>query len=137
MLFFPNTLLKFGPMIANGKVVKLFGRLSLTEEKDSKIICEQVTPIEEMENGSGNNHTPSSKKKRPGLYLKIPNQTCHEYQKAMQYIAIFDGLSPLYLYFTDSSKLVMAPAQYRVSVNDVLIGELQNLLGEKNVAYVE
>ena len=50
----------------------------------------------------------------------------------MQYIAIFDGPTELYLYFQDTGKLVRAPAVYRVDANPVLVRELKRLLGNLN-----
>ncbi len=59
------------------------------------------------------------------------------YRKALKYTAVFDGPTPLYIYFTDSRQLMAAPISMRVSVNDVLIRELKKILGVKNVAYVD
>ena len=70
----------------------------------------------------------------PGLYIRVPNENCHEYEKALQYIDIFDGRSDVYIYFTDNKKLVRAPSRYRVDINDVLVRELKKLLGENNAA---
>ena len=52
----------------------------------------------------------------------------------MQYIAIFDGATPLYLYFSDQKKLMLAPPAWRVDVNEPLLRALRQVLGEENVA---
>ena len=41
-----------------------------------------------------------------GLYLRVPNAEDPLCKKAMQYIEIFDGVTDLYLYYTDTKKLV-------------------------------
>jgi len=46
-----------------------------------------------------------------GLYLRVPNAEDPLCKKAMQYIEIFDGVTDLYLYYTDTKKLVRAPAR--------------------------
>lgn len=74
---------------------------------------------------------------RPGLYLKVESKDSPLYKKALQYTAIFDGATPLYLYFTQSKKLVLAPAELRVDVNEPLLRALRDLLGDENVALVE
>ena len=48
-----------------------------------------------------------------------------------------DGVTDLYLYYTDTKKLVRAPARYRVAVNYELVSALKKLLGEGNVALKE
>ena len=72
-----------------------------------------------------------------GLYLRVPNAEDPICKKAMQYIEIFDGVTDLYLYYTDTKKLVRAPARYRVAVNYELVSALRKLLGEGNVALKE
>ena len=72
-----------------------------------------------------------------GLYLRVPNAEDPLCKKAMQYIEIFDGVTDLYLYYTDTKKLVRAPARYCVAVNYELVSALKKLLGEGNVALKE
>ena len=119
------------------KIVKWLGRISMTEDKDTKIICEKVETLDRSSNEMEQVSTGKGRRtKHPGLYLKVSNQTDRRYAKAMQYIEIFDGATPLYILFTDTQKLMMAPARFRVSVNDVLLKALKDLLGEENVAFV-
>lgn len=58
-------------------------------------------------------------------------------KKAMQYIEVFDGVTDLYLYYTDTKKLVPRARRYRVAVNYELVSALKKLLGEGNVALKE
>jgi DNA polymerase-3 subunit alpha len=148
LLVFPNVLERFGSLVAEGSVVLVKGRLSLTEDKDATLVCESLSPppganlqpgqqenLQEPPQGESAAHVQKSTR-RPGLYLKLPGKESAHYRKAMRYIAVFDGATPLYLYFEDTKKLMQAPAQYRVSVNEVLLGALGSLLGEENVAVV-
>ena len=59
------------------------------------------------------------------------------YEKAKKYILVFDGPTPLYVYFEDTKKLMLAPTSMRVDVNDVLLRELCKVLGKANVAFVK
>lgn len=138
LLLFPNVYSRYASLFQEGKIVLAEGRLSLTEEKDTKLVCDAVYPPPQA--GAPMPQRQEEKKKsssRPGLYLKIPSKDSHEYQKAMQYIAVFDGPTELYLYFLDTGKLVRAPASCRLDANAVLIRELKKLLGEGAVALVE
>lgn len=143
LLVFPNVLERHGELVAEGNVVVAKGRLSLTEEKDAKLVCDTLSPPPQANGDSAPraaaNAQPAEKRRssRPGLYLKLPSKESFCYRKAMRYIAVFDGATPLYLYFEDTKKLMQAPMQYRVSINEVLLGALRELLGGENVALVQ
>ena len=135
MLVFPQTLAEYAGDIVEGKIVKAEARLSIREDRDAELICEKLEPAPPV-NGR---QTGTSEKKsgaRPGLYLKLPGEDSPLYQKAMKYLAVFDGPTALYLYFCDTKKLMRAPVSRRVDVNDVLIRELKKLLGSENVALI-
>lgn len=141
VLVFPSVLNQYGALITEGRVIAVRGRVSTTEDKDPKLICDAVVPVEEHGTllGSGQEQQNGRKQihsKRPGLYLKVQNPDCPKYRKALQYTAIFDGMTPLYLYFTDSKKLVLAPPALRVDLNEPLVRALRELLGNENVAVV-
>ena len=107
------------------------GKLNFAEEKAPELVCNGISPgTESAEEGHG-----PKKSVRPGLYLRLDSKEDPRYRKAMQYIAIFDGVSDLYLTFRDSGKLLRAPAKYRVDVNQPLVNALKELLGDENVAY--
>lgn len=133
ILVFPETLAAHSHLIVPGRVVRIAGRLNLTEDKAPQLVAEQVFPEPQEGEGASAERKPAS---RPGLYVKLPGKEAWEYQKAMQYLEIFDGVTPLYLYFQDTRKLMQAPPQLRVDVNEPLVNALKRLLGEENVVLV-
>ena len=158
ILVFPNVFETSQNAMREGDTAEFSGRLSFTEEQEPKLVADGVRRVSSMSDidlprfKSQNNRSsyevrqsesrqapPQSKKavSNPGLYLRIKNNECREYEKALQYIDIFDGRTDVYIYFTDSRKIVRAPARYRVDVNNVLIRELKKLLGDNNVALKE
>ena len=136
VLAFPKILSQYADWFSEGRIVKLFGRISLREDEDAKLICETAGSVPSLSAVQHAEEEGHKKAARPGLYLKLPGEDSREYKKAMQYLAIFDGTTQLYLYFQDTKKLLRAPASMSVSVNDSLIRELVRLLGENNVAVV-
>lgn len=142
-LVFPKTLEQYGNLLYEGSVVAVSGRLSFTEEKEPKLICEEASRPPEGTDGAqaagqqaaGQYAAAPKKPVREGLYLKVASADDPKYRKAMQYIEVFDGPSDVYLFFRDSGKLLRAPAKYRVEANSVLLGALEKLLGEENVAF--
>lgn len=143
VLVFPQIYDGCSQLIREGSAVKIRGRISFTEEKEPKLICDSITmpPTQESIRSAGGTvyerQTATREKqpvKNPGLYIKVSDMECSEYKKALQYIEVFDGSSDLYIYDLSNKKLVRAPAKYRVAINDVLIAALKKLLGSANVA---
>ena len=59
-----------------------------------------------------------------------------EYKKAMQFLAVFDGLTPLYIHFSDTKKTVKAPTKLwvdTVSGDNYVAKKLGEIIGEENV----
>lgn len=137
---FPKTLAEYSALVAEGKIVLAQGRLSLREDEDAKMICDRFDAAP-LPGSSGEIRkappVPAKKSKRPGYYIKVPSQSSPLYDRAKKYLAVFDGSTPLYIYFSDTKKLLLAPASMRVSVNEVLTKELKKLLGNENVAFVQ
>ena len=57
--------------------------------------------------------------------------------KVKNLLAIFEGPTPVYVYFADTKKLTCAARSMWVMVNDPLLEELKKLLGEESVKIVE
>lgn len=118
-LVFPKVLEQYGSLLYEGAVVEVQGKLSFTEDKAPELVCQSL-----------------GKPVRPGLYLRLSSQQDPRYDKAMRYIAVFDGgATDLYLTFQDTGKLLRAPAKFRVEINRPLLRALKELLGAENVAY--
>ena len=131
VLLFSQVLEQYGNLLYEGAVVEVAGKLSFTENKEPELVCNAMSvPADPTSLGA-----PAEKPVRPGLYLRFSSKEDPRYRKALQYIAIFDGVSDLYVSFQDTGKLLRAPAKYRVDVNRPLLRALEALLGEKNVAY--
>ncbi len=126
MLVFPSTLTEYAELIAEGRIVRAEARVSVREDRDAELVCQSLADAPRKRSSC-----------RPGLYLKVPGADSPLYRKARKYLAVFDGPTPLYIYFCDKKKLMLAPLSMRVSVNDVLVRELKKLLGGKNVAVID
>ena len=111
-------LAQYSHLITEGNIVRVVGRLSTSEEQDTKLICEAV--FEAPDKNGEMAQSSKERKNPPGLYLKVNSKEDMAYKKAMQYIAIFDGTMPLHIYFKDEKKLFHAPVSQRVDVNQPL-----------------
>ena len=131
MIVFPKVLENFYSYIKENSIVVINGRVNLRENEDAKLICESICYPSEL--GS---YKTEKKAKLPGLYVKLPKKGGKEEKRAFLLISIFDGIVPVYAYYEDSKKLIRNPEGLKVDVNDVLVRELKEKLGEKNVAVV-
>lgn len=133
VLVFPNVFERSSEFIKEGRVLRFRGKLSFTEEKEPKLICDFITRPEDITGGAAAAPQPAKKPvKNPGLYIKVPSKNSQLYKKAMKYIAVFDGGDKLYIYYEDEKKLVRAPSSMDVDINNVLIRTLNELLGPGN-----
>ena len=159
MLVFPKVLALCSQRLQDGAAVAISARLSVREEEEPKLICQNLVPIEEAlplhwigtpqrRNGAAPSHRepaagqpgPSAAKahsKHPGLYLKVPSLEDRAMAKVKNLLAIFEGPTPVYVYFADTKKFTCAARSMWVMVNDPLLEELKKLLGEESVKIVE
>ncbi len=143
MLVFPDVLAEFGGLIQDGAVLRIFGRISGREDEDKKLIGTRILTAptevtEQMQNAQAQSASiPQKKIKERGLYLRVPSENSEAYRRAVQVTDIFDGNTPLLIYYTESKKLWRTPYKMWVSVNDVMVRELKRRIGDKNVAFVE
>ena len=133
---FPKTLLENSPLIAEGNVLVFSGRLDVREDEPPKLICENILTAEKALERIGTSAPQNSepqKKKRSGLFLRFSSENCAEMLQAEKLLAIFDGRTPLYYYFMDTKKYVPMPFERFVDINEPLLNELKNVLGDENV----
>jgi len=140
VLVFPDLFDEYENIIKEGQVLKIYGKVSVNDDKPASLLASKIEKPDLNEAVSAPKaQAPKEevkKKSRPGLYLKFKNEQNSVYKKAIEYTSIFEGTTPLYLYFEDTKTLKKAPSSMFVDVNDVLIRELKKLLGESNVALV-
>ena len=74
--------------------------------------------------------------KRKGMYLKVSSQESEEMQKSQLILEIFEGSTPVYVYFSNVKKLFVCPKAMWVDANITMMNELKNILGEDNVILV-
>ena len=147
-LIFPKVLSEYRSLCEEGTVVLLKARVSIREEEDVKLVALSMQdpetvqkwgsePISAPENPTQPQPEKAKKQHKPGLYLRVDSKEDPKLRKAQEYLAIFEGACPLYIYFKDSKKMMLAPQRLFCDPNAPLLKQLKILLGEKNVALVE
>ena len=142
IIVFPKVLTENAMMLETGRVLVFYGRLDVRDEEPSKLICEHIYTLEAAKDYFSQKSVQGSdsiagpvRKRRSGLFLKFPTEGTPEQVQAEKLLAIFDGRVPLYYYFADTGKYVHQPYERSVDVNEPLINELKQLLGEENVVF--
>ena len=138
VIVFPKTLIQNSPLIAEGNVAVIKGRLDVRDDEPPKLICEFISTPENaqkelLEKPAVENKEQTVKKKKSGLFLRFDSENCPEQIQAEKLLSIFEGRTPLYYYFADKSEYKNLPFERFVDVNEPLLDELKNVLGEKNV----
>ena len=154
-LVFPRVLQEYGGIINVNEAVVVEARVSSREDEETKLVAERFLTVEEaqiipfMQTYSYQRKTPaqqrteaepapevSQKTSSSGLFIRVPSENSAEYKKAMDFLAVFEGLTPLYIHFAESKKTVKAPAKLWVDTNvdkGYVIRKLGQLIGEENV----
>lgn len=141
-LVFPKVLNENRALLQEETVILLKARVSMRDEEDVKLVALSVqeppssVPTQQEETPAAAPAAPK-KQHRPGLYLRVQNSQDPKLEKARQYLAIFEGSCPVYVYFKESKKMMLAPQSFFCEPNEPLLRQLGCLLGEKNVALVE
>ena len=134
VIVFPKTLAEKPMMFFEGNILLIHGRISMREDEDTKIVCEAVEAC------PSENSVPElkkEKKKAKGLFLRFDSEASPQVECCRKLLAIFDGNTSLYFYFTDKNEYKANPIRQGIDVNKVLLRELRKILGDSNVIYNE
>ena len=116
-------------LLQPGNIILIRGRLSLREDREPSVICETIEPNPKNLYKQQNNNT-ADKKQRKGVFLRLPSGNSKELRKITVLVDIFSGTFPVYCYYTDSKKYKIIGY---VNLNDPMIKEMTEILGEENV----
>ncbi|MBQ7957412.1 MAG: DNA polymerase III subunit alpha [Clostridia bacterium] len=127
VIVFAKNYIDYINLLSVGNVLLIGGRLSVREDEDCKLVCENISVAPEKVNIQ-----PAKKKENKGIYFRVKNKDCDEYKKIQHVLDVFDGNMPVYYYFTDDNKLVRHHSRL-CDVNDSMLKELKRIVGDKNI----
>ena len=143
---FPNVYEKYALYLSDGNAILIRGTLNFKENEEPKLICDSIEKARSNEECKNNSFAvnagrqPQNSINKPvntkpsALYLRIDDLNTELYNKAKRVLDIFEGSTPVIFYLTNSGRKVKAPSSMWVTLNDVMIKELEFQLGDKNVA---
>ncbi len=128
---FSSAYTAYRPLLTEGNIVVLTGRVSEREDRDAEITCDSVVNV--PENAAG---MPVKKNIKSGLYIKIPTENGNIISKIKETISRFSGNYDVVIVCEDSGKRLKAPQKLRIKGDKELTDALKALVGEKNVKFI-
>ncbi|MCR4434626.1 MAG: DNA polymerase III subunit alpha [Clostridiales bacterium] len=135
VIVFPAVLEKYSGFIEEENIILIRGRISVKEEENPKVICEEIRPLKSVPQGGV--PAPVEGKKAPKLYLKVGK--CNDEVFMLSLLSLmeyFSGFTPVVLCDEEKNIIETGNKQYRVNINETLLSELKLRLGEENVKVV-
>lgn len=122
-IIFPKIFEKYRDLIKEDSVVRLDGRLSVSEVEEPKIIVETIRSLSD---------------RRDKLYLKIEDRNYEAvFQQIKSVLRRYKGDTPVYVYLASHNQTVKADQSIWVDPSPELLLELKNLLGQESVKKVQ
>ena len=159
LIVFPKVFEQFNSLMNNGSVIAVIGEVSVKERADAspddtqteepkllvknilsvnKNVKEFQSPVPPKQSEPKEQKAeqaqpkPAQQNSLKCLYLKLPSMESEVFQKAKNLLSIFDGESPVFIYFEDTKKLTRANG-LDTYLNETALALLSEYLGKENV----
>ena len=150
MIVFPKNFIMYGNLLSVGSIILVDGKISVKDE-EVKLLAEKITvapkTVEEIPKDKINHlkptqqqnteNTQDNKKKKSGVFIKMPTENPEKTEKLKNLISIFEGKIPVYLYYEDTKKYDFLGMDFLTSINQPLTNELKHIFGDENVVVRE
>lgn len=131
MIAFAKTLEKYRGILAENNVIVAEVRVSAREDEPVKAVLSSACAIKEYKTEETVKSAPVKKGRK--LYIKVPDMESDVLKRALNICRVFDGAVPLIVYTENDGKYHQAGRGLWVEPCKVLVRELKDILGEKNV----
>lgn len=123
VIVFPKDYERYGSSIVEDGKVFVRGRVSLEEDKDAKLVCEQITPFEQVPRK---------------LWIKFPTKEAYEARKEEVFSLLreAEGRDSVIIYVENPRAKNPLSANWNVEANGALVERLERAFGEGNVKVV-
>ncbi|MBR1860445.1 MAG: DNA polymerase III subunit alpha [Lachnospiraceae bacterium] len=138
VIVFPRSYMKYNPILSEDAKVFVKGRASVEEEKNAKLICDEIVTFDEAKADKGASGSKVTIPKK-GLFLQFatPDEYREKEQKLFELIADSDGNDDVIIYIKNPKGIKVLPPNRRVSADEALREKLAAQFGEENVVIRE
>ncbi|MCB2299399.1 DNA polymerase III subunit alpha [Clostridium tagluense] len=121
VIVFPKTFEKYKSLIEEDEIVIIKGRVSIREEEQPKILCEDIKPLLKI----------NSEK----IYILIENETMMKdtLKKLKQNLTIYRGYTPVYICTKEPRKMYAADKALWLSEETDTMEVLRGIFGKNNI----
>ena len=136
MIVFPKVLAMYSGLLNVGNIILVEGKISVKDD-EIKLLAEKISlapkTVEVKIETDNKKTTKDTAKQKKGLFLRISSENLPKTNSIKNLLSIFEGKTPVYLFFTDTQKYEFLGMEFLTDVNIPLINELKYKLGEENV----
>jgi len=156
VVVFPKDYEKYSSLLVEDAKIFVRGRASLEEEKDGKVICEQIVSFEEAMKGGQlfrrryeevrrsdvnhgpNRQTPNNGGLPQGVWVQFADVESYRAgeKKLLEVIADSDGSDNVVVFIKNSKSWKILPPNWNVRADEALAGRLNDAFGKENVKFV-
>jgi len=126
VIVFPSALERWGDVLTADEAVLLKGRLSLRDDREPQLICDEALRLSNAEREQP--AAPAASR----LFVRLPSFEGHDYVKLKAILTMFPGNMPMVLCSLDSDRREKTGCQN----HPLLLRELERLYGKDNVKLV-
>ena len=127
LLAFSRVLEESGNYLQVNLPILVYGRISVRDEKAPQLMCDRVTPLNQVPDQPLHPGNPAERTGK--LYLRFDNENDPRFQRIKNLLILFPGNQQAVLYLSDTGRRLGA----RCQLHPALLDELRELLGEENV----
>ena len=123
VVVFPNAYEKYSSKLLEENKVFIEGRVKVEDERDGKLICEQITAFDEIPRK---------------VWLKFPDMNTYVSKEATLFDAIYEseGIDNVIIYIEETHQKKTLPPNRNIKADRAILDKLRNLFGEENVKVV-
>lgn len=127
IIVFPNKYEEYQKYLNEDEIIYVKGRVSLKEDEDAKLICEEIIPFDKMKD--------LRKQYNQKLYLKIPasEEKFEVIEKVKEILKTSKGTIPVIIYIEATKETMKASKNLWINPKEDLIFKLKQVLGKENV----
>jgi len=124
VIVFPRDFEKYRASVFEEAKVFVRGRVSVEEEKDAKLICQQIIPFDSV-------------KKELWLQFETKEAYARDEKTILEMLAGSDGDDAVVIYISSERALKRLPKSRNIKVDAEIVDLMEKALGAENVKVVE
>ena len=132
LIVFANAITAYRNLLTSGEPLVIVGKVSESDDTEPELICERIETIPESAKGAK-----AESKHKSGLYIRVKNTSCEEFEALKQMLSLYHGTTPVYIYCTETKKKLEAPAELRVREQEGIEELFAKIVGKENVKLIK